>query len=436
MIYTYEEALHWIHSRLRLGIKPGLKRMEWMMEKLGHPERNIKALHVAGTNGKGSTVCYLRNILEESGYTVGTFTSPYFEMFNERISINGTPIGNDELIHLVNQIIPLSDELEKTELGAPSEFEVITAMAFSFFGNHQSMDFVIFETGLGGRLDSTNIVNPMLSIITNIGYDHMDLLGNTIAKIAYEKAGIIKSNVPVISSAEQPDALNVITTRAKELNSSTMLMDVDYFITSQTSQEEGECFSLKTPQDTLNNLEITMMGTHQVKNAALATAAILFLRSQQSLFVHDEAIRTGLKKAKWIGRFEQVSDNPKIILDGAHNPEGVSSLIQTIKSHLSEKRIHIIFSALKDKKLEEMIEPLSTVADSITFTSFEFPRVTPAIDLFNLCPKHPQKHYEENWRVAIDQKVLELKQEDVLLITGSLYFLSEVRPYIFNMTEL
>lgn len=168
MFTTYKEALEWIHARLRLGIKPGLKRMEWMMERLGHPETKIKTVHIGGTNGKGSTVTFLRSILEAGGYTVGTFTSPYIEQFNERISVNGKAITDAELLQLTNIIRPLANELEETELGGPTEFEVITAMAFHYFANMNKVDIVIFEVGLGGRFDSTNIIQPLASIITNI----------------------------------------------------------------------------------------------------------------------------------------------------------------------------------------------------------------------------------------------------------------------------
>ncbi|HYK71690.1 MAG TPA: bifunctional folylpolyglutamate synthase/dihydrofolate synthase, partial [Pseudoneobacillus sp.] len=172
MFTTYEQALEWIHSRLRLGIKPGLKRMEWMMEKLDHPERRLKTVHIGGTNGKGSTVTFLRSILQASGFQVGTFTSPYIEQFNERISVNGLSISDKEILELTNIIYPLANELEETELGGPTEFEVITAMSFYYFAKLNPVDIVIYEVGLGGRFDSTNIIHPLASIITSIGMDH------------------------------------------------------------------------------------------------------------------------------------------------------------------------------------------------------------------------------------------------------------------------
>src|SRR3954469_23771105 len=210
MFTTYSEALEWIHARLRLGIKPGLKRMEWMMAKLANPERELKAVHIGGTNGKGSTVTFLQSILEAAGYSVGTFTSPYIEQFNERISVNGKPISDKEILDLTNVIRPLADELEETELGGPTEFEVITAMSFYYFANVNQVDIVLYEVGLGGRFDSTNIIQPIASVITNIGLDHTNILGHTYEEIAFEKAGIIKEGTPTFTAVKNKNAIRVI----------------------------------------------------------------------------------------------------------------------------------------------------------------------------------------------------------------------------------
>ncbi len=216
MFNTYKEAISWIHGRLKFGVKPGLLRMEKLMEKLEHPEKNIRAIHVAGTNGKGSTVSFIRSVLQEAGYTVGTFTSPYMITFNERISVNGMPITDEEWRTLVTDIKPIVDELDKTDAGTVTEFEIITACAFLYFAKRADIDFVIFEAGLGGTFDSTNIVKPLLSVITSIGHDHMAILGNTIEEIAGQKAGIIKNSIPVITGVNQPEALGVIEAEAEK----------------------------------------------------------------------------------------------------------------------------------------------------------------------------------------------------------------------------
>ncbi|MBB3907178.1 bifunctional folylpolyglutamate synthase/dihydrofolate synthase [Anoxybacteroides rupiense] len=431
MIQTYDEALKWIHQRLRLGIKPGLKRMEWMMDKLGHPERRVKAVHIAGTNGKGSTLCYLRQILQEAGYSVGTFTSPYVEQFNERISVNGQPISNAELLQLAQTIEPLAEELGKTELGEPTEFEIITAMMFYYFGKVNIQDVVVIETGLGGRFDSTNIIYPLLSIITNIGYDHMHILGETLEAIAFEKAGIIKPGVPVITAVEQPEALQVIKERAAEAKAKAYILDRDFAAADFEPIETGEQFSVETPFAQYPLLATTMFGAHQVKNAALAVMAADYLRTYYSFIIEESHIRSGIEQAQWLGRFERISNEPLMIIDGAHNEEGIQSLIETVKTHYADKAVHILFAALTDKPLNKMIQPLANMAASITFTSFDFPRAATAKQLEELC-SHPNKACTENWQEWLTEKQEKYTEQDLFLITGSLYYISEVRKFLKN----
>ncbi len=437
MIHTYDEALTWIHSRLRLGMKPGLSRMEWMMERLGHPKNKIKAIHVAGTNGKGSTVSYIRNILQEAGYTIGTFTSPYIETFNERISVNGKPISNDEIVSLLQRIKPLAEELEKTELGGPTEFEVITAMALYYFGENTEIDFVLMEVGLGGRLDSTNVINPLVSIITSIGFDHMNILGDTIEEIAGEKAGIIKPNVPVITAVAQQEAIEVISNKAIEENSPFFRLGQDFFILDHHSND-GEVFKVKTQNKTFQNLQISMKGTHQVRNASLAVMAVHLLQNSGAIQVGDSELAEGLEKTKWIGRFEEISKNPLVILDGAHNPEGINSLTDTIGTHLKGKEIHIIFSALSDKKLDGMIGQLEKVAKTLTFTTFEYPRAASTGELYANSSASEQIDTVDNWQEAVEGGLKRVSSDEhaALVITGSLYFISEVRSYLKKYKSL
>ncbi|MCA1318737.1 bifunctional folylpolyglutamate synthase/dihydrofolate synthase [Bacillus tianshenii] len=428
MIHTYEEALDWIHSRLRFGIKPGIKRMEWMMEKLGHPERKFKTIHVAGTNGKGSTVTYIRHILQEAGYRVGTFTSPYIEQFNERISVDGVPFANEDLVKLVNLIKPLADELEDHELGSPTEFEVITAMSFYYFRHMAEVDIAVYETGLGGRFDSTNIITPLVSVITNIGHDHQAILGDSLAEIAYEKAGIIKHGVPVITAVAQEEARRVIVKVAKEKKSRLYQLSQELKISNYEATLQGERFSLHTPFGGLDDLKISMKGRHQVDNAALAVMACEYVKNYYSFFIEEEHIRQGLEKAFWAGRMEEVSLDPLVVLDGAHNKEGMEKLAETVKDRYKDKHVHILFTALSDKPLDEMISLLDKVADTITFTSFDFPRAAGA-EILSGKSKHPKKRAVESWKNAVQSILSGLGKDDLLLITGSLYFISEVRTY-------
>jgi len=435
MFTTYKEALEWIHARLRLGIKPGLKRMEWMMDKLDNPENSIKAVHVGGTNGKGSTVTFLRSILQAQGYTVGSFTSPYIEQFNERISVNGKPISDEELIQLANVIRPLSDELEETELGGPTEFEVITAMAFYYFACVRKVDMVIFEVGLGGRFDSTNIIQPLASIITNIGLDHTNILGNTYEEIAFEKAGIIKENTPIFTAVKHPGALKVIEVQAEKKSSPMNRLNQEFTISGHESLARGEVFTLKTQLQSIEQLEICMIGQHQTENASLAVLTAQYLSEKGLFTITEKAIRDGLKQAYWPGRFEVLSENPLVIIDGAHNEEGITALTHELSTRFADRTIHIVFAALTDKKLDEMIGKLDKIASQITFVSFDFPRAAKAEQLLNIS-QSSNKLAVDNWQSYLLEEIKMLGVNDVLVVTGSLYFISEAKPQICNYLKI
>ncbi|MEH7545010.1 MULTISPECIES: bifunctional folylpolyglutamate synthase/dihydrofolate synthase [Bacillaceae] len=433
MFTTYQEALDWIHGRLRLGIKPGLTRMEWMMDKLGSPEKKIKAVHVGGTNGKGSTVTFLRSILQAGGYTVGTFTSPYIEQFNERISVNGKPISDEEILELTNVIKPLADELEGTELGGPTEFEVITAMAFYYFANTSNIDIVIFEVGLGGRFDSTNIIQPLAAIITNIGLDHTAILGNTYEEIAFEKAGIIKNNTPIFTAVKHPGALKVIEEMADKKSAPIFRLNQEFQISGHESIAKGEVFTLKSKSLSLEDLEISMIGQHQTENASLAILAANYLK-QAGFSVTEQSILNGLKQAYWPGRFEVLSEKPLVIIDGAHNQEGITALVHELTSRYKDRNIHIAFAALRDKKLDEMIRMLDGIADQITFVSFDFPRAAKAEELCEISSS-ASKVAVNDWKSYLQEKIKNQEPNEMLIVTGSLYFISEVKPIISEYME-
>ncbi|MEB6547940.1 bifunctional folylpolyglutamate synthase/dihydrofolate synthase [Heyndrickxia sporothermodurans] len=426
---TYEEAIDWINSRLKFGIKPGLERMEWMMKKLGSPEKKLKVIHIGGTNGKGSTVTYLRSILNEAGYRVGTFTSPYIETFNERISVNGQPITDEEIIQLVNSIQPFVEEIETTNLGSLTEFEVITVMAIYYFAYMNPMDMTIFEVGLGGRLDSTNILQPILSIITNIGMDHVNILGHTVAEIAFEKAGIIKNEIPVITGAKQKEALEVIKNKSKDMNAKLFISKDDFKVENIRTLHRGEQFTFSYSNGQYQNLVINMLGKHQIENAILAIGAAIFLH------IDEPMIREGLKKAFWPGRMEVLSEHPFVIVDGAHNPEGINSLINTLQEHFPYKKKKMIFAALSDKELTNMIQPLAKLDAEVYFTEFDFPRAASAEELFSL---HllPQAKVNKNWKKLLEEMFNALEENEMLIISGSLYFISNVKLFFKEFTQI
>ncbi|KZZ86120.1 bifunctional folylpolyglutamate synthase/dihydrofolate synthase [Bacillus sp. SJS] len=429
MLNTYEEALDWIHSRLRFGIKPGLGRMVEMMEKLGNPHTKIPVIHVAGTNGKGSTVSYMRSMLNEAGYKAGTFTSPYLETFNERISMDGYPISDDDLLRLANAIKPAAERVEAETNEAPTEFEIITAMAFLYFGEFNRPDYVLLETGLGGRLDSTNIAEPILSIITNTGYDHMHILGDTIEEIASEKAGIIKRKTPVVTGVQKSKGLEQIRKKAADENAEVYVLGDDFQTSEVQSHTEGETFSFTSPFGSWEDLQITMFGVHQTMNASLALAALSLLREKGLIQLSDEQIRKGLYTAKWSGRYEVISRDPLIVIDGAHNLEGVESLTKTLKGHESDKTIHMLFTALEDKEYDRMLYELEKTADYLYLTEFEFPRAASSTSIYNAC-RTKNKKIIADWKSFLNAFPKKLKSDEMLIICGSLYFISQVRQYL------
>ncbi|MBC6180323.1 bifunctional folylpolyglutamate synthase/dihydrofolate synthase [Listeria welshimeri] len=422
---SYEEAIEWIHGTLRLGIKPGLARMEYIMEKLNHPEKANKWIHIAGTNGKGSTLTFIRNCIEEAGYTTGTFTSPYIETFNERISVNGKPISDDKILILANRMKPIAEELKNTIYGPPSEFEIITAMMFLYFAEYDSIDIGIIEVGLGGRLDSTNILLPLVSVITTIGMDHMEFLGNTIEEIASEKAGIIKSGTPVISGVIQSEAQEVIKAIASKNKANFAQLNQDFFI-----QLDGKTATFKTKHgEEIVDLVIGLDGFHQLNNASLAIKVIQYLNTYSSYDIDEKAIKAGLKKAFWPGRMETISEKPLIIVDGAHNPEGIETLKHSINRFSGHKII--IVSILKDKNYKEMLSSLKSIPDcEIILTTFDYSRAMSAQETINI-GKLEDIAVNPVWHDAINDTV-QSKNDSKIFITGSLYFISEVRKFVFN----
>lgn len=270
---NYLDSLYWIHERTKFGIKPGVKRMEWMLERLNNPQFNINGIHVGGTNGKGSTVAYLRSALVDNGYEVGTFTSPFIETFNERISLNGVPISDDEIVELVQRVKPVSELLEvETDLGTATEFEIITTMMFLYFGELHPVDFVVIEAGLGIKNDSTNVFKPILSILTSIGLDHTDILGDTYADIARDKGAIVKPETPVIYAVKNEDALHIIRELVEQQSADGIEFERDISIIS-----EDEEFTYRYKDYELETLMLNMLGEHQKENAALAITALIEL---------------------------------------------------------------------------------------------------------------------------------------------------------------
>ena len=356
---NYTEALEYIHGVSWTFCKLGLERIAELCERLGHPEKRLKFIHVAGTNGKGSTSAMLDSILREAGYKVGLYTSPYIRFFNERMRINGESIADGELASLTEYIKPIADGMEDS----PTEFELITALAFEYFARN-NCDIVVLEAGMGGRLDSTNIIDTsVLSIITGIALDHTAFLGDTVEKIAAEKAGIIKHGIPVLYGGDDESASSIIYKRALDMGSE--YSRVDYKKLNVKSFElSGSSFDFSEHKD----LKIRLLGSYQPRNAAIAISAIDILR-RSGFEISEENLKNGLAKAKWQGRFEILSKEPLIIFDGAHNPQGIAAAVESIKLYFKEQKACIVTGVLRDKDYTHIAKMLSTVATrAFTFT--------------------------------------------------------------------
>jgi len=367
-LQSYREAVDWITGLIPFGIRPGLDRIEQLMERLDNPHRRLKFIHVAGTNGKGSTCAYLTSVLLRGGYDVGTFTSPYITKFTNRFQYNGTDIEEETLLKLANELKPHVDELAQTELGSPTMFEVSTALAILFYAKVTYPDYVVWETGLGGRLDVTNIVQPVVSVITNIGHDHMDKLGDTIAAVASEKAGIIKAGIPVISAVTQPEAIEVIKQAAVGKKSTLYLLGEQFHETAISVRENEQTFRFDNLFRSIEPLTITLNGAHQRTNAAVAVMTLEILRQYNALVIEDDVLAEGLQKAAWPGRLEMVSDQPRILVDGAHNPEGAESLVDALKNTYKYDRLHLMMGMLENKNHQDVLKHILPIVDTLIVT--------------------------------------------------------------------
>jgi len=438
-LQSYREAVDWITGLIPFGIRPGLERIEQLMERLDNPHRRLKFIHIAGTNGKGSTCAYLTSVLLQGGYDVGTFTSPYITKFTNRFQYNGVDIDEETLLRLANELKPHVEELAQTEVGSPTMFEVSTALAILFYAKVTYPDYVVWETGLGGRLDVTNIVQPVVTVITNIGHDHMDKLGDTIAAVASEKAGIIKAGIPVISAATQPEAIEVIKQVAAEKKSTLYLMGEQFHETALSVQENEQIFRFDNLFRSIEPLTITLNGAHQRTNAAVAVMTLEVLRQYNALVVEDDVLSEGLQKAAWPGRLEMVSQQPRILVDGAHNPEGAESLVDALKNTYKYDRLHLMMGMLENKNHQDVLKHILPIVDTLIVTEpdYRMKKDAPALaDLVREMRQQQPDQYafelvvEQNWQAAL-QKLQQLTGEtDLGVVTGTLYLIADVRSRI------
>lgn len=419
MFNKYDDAIAWIESVKRFGDKLDLSRMEIACQLLGNPEKSLHVIHVAGTNGKGSTVSYVKEILLEEGYNVGTFTSPYIVRFNERITYNHNDISNDNLLYYINKVKALHDQVLQDHHEVITFFELVTLMSFLFFKDHPC-DFVIYEVGLGGRLDATNVVNPLLCAITSISFDHMGVLGDTLESIALNKLGIVKEGIPLITSVQEESLLPLFTKYTKDKNA--LLTLVNRQDVTNVDYETGTRFQYKGHQ-----YRLTMLGDHQINNAILSLEIIMNLEERGLCKTSQKSKYNGLNKAHWPGRLEQFGS---VFLDGAHNIGGAIALSRSLQLLFSDKKIKVLYATMADKDYEKVIQTLDPHVDEIVFTQFDYPRCEEAEKAFLTCQshiKHASATYNEDAIQSFHHYRNTLEKNEILLVTGSLYFVSYMR---------
>lgn len=407
--------IEWVQSQKRFSKKTNLDNMKYFCKLLCNPESSFKAIHVTGTNGKGSTVAMLTSVLMAKGYNVGTFTSPYIECFNERIAFNTKPIDDDDLLKMANRVIEIYPILEENNFPKPTFFEFITLCAFCYFKSLNNLDYAVIEVGMGGRLDSTNVITPIVSIITNVALDHMQILGNTKEAILIEKLGIVKDNIPVVCGLKEEN-LKMIATNVANIHNSQIVFPKYNEVKNVKCDLSDTCFTYQG-----QDYQLSLLGFHQVENALLVIETYNLLKDDLKLSIQD--LHNGLKNTKWVGRLEKINDDPVIYIDGGHNIDGISRITEFVKS-LNITNVRAVISISHDKELLPMIKMVDETFDEIIFTSYTYARSAKAEDLYNLSSSKNKKCIE-NLDVAV--KYVLTNKKPITVFLGSLYLASEIR---------
>lgn len=421
-----EEALQYIHHGSWTGKKPSLHRIRNLLEKIDNPQESLAFIHIAGTNGKGSTASMLASVLKEAGYCVGLFTSPYINVFNERIQCNGSMITDGELVDIVEYIKPFADALGKeSSEDEPTEFDLNTAIGMEYF-KRKKCDIVVLEVGLGGTFDSTNIIKkPLVSVITALGYDHMEVLGNTIQEIAKAKAGIIKENSDVIMYGKNLEVDQIVKQICKK-KKTKLHYPAFHSLKRIKADLTGQIFNYKT----YKGLNVPLLGSYQLKNAAVAIETIEVLQ-KKGYSVNENELREGLKKTKWIGRFELLKKQPIFIVDGAHNIQGIKAAADSLKLYFKTEKITFIVGAMKDKNISEMMEELFPLAKEFICVMPPVPRAMSPEELANLLKGMGQKAkaYEDIEKACRDS-IKSVGKNGIVCAIGSLYMIHDIKESV------
>ena len=410
----------------------GLERMVELLALRGNPHLKLKVIHIGGTNGKGSTIAFLKNMLEKMGLKVGVFSSPYLIHYTDQISINGKSIPEARLEALMADYEFLLEGEKVADLQGTTEFEIITAIAYDYFAT-EKVDVAIMEVGMGGLLDSTNVCQPILTGITTIGLDHVALLGDTLEAIAEQKAGIVKQGIPLVTGCIAPEALAVIDPIAEAKNAPRLAYGSDYQVHHQESVVTGEVFDYTSPVRQ-GRFQTGLLGLHQIENAGMAIALLdTFCQEDVRELASNDLVAQAMEETRWPGRLEVLSSEPLMILDGAHNPHAIKALLNTLQERFADYHKEILFTCIKTKALEDMLDLLESVPNSqLTLTCFDDSRATDE-SVLKETAKSRKLNYQ-SWQEFLDQKLTDKKEEKqtVRIVTGSLYFLSQVRAYLME----
>ncbi|MCY6356424.1 bifunctional folylpolyglutamate synthase/dihydrofolate synthase [Clostridium sp. ZS2-4] len=432
---NYSDAMKYIEETAKFSIKLGLSRTEKILELLGNPHEKLKCVHIAGTNGKGSTTSMIASILKEAGYKVGMYTSPFIEEFEERIQINGVNIDKAELAEVITKVSKAIDEVVELGYDNPTQFEIITCAGLLYF-YEKKVDFAVIEVGLGGRLDSTNVITPILSVITSISYDHIDILGDTLSKIASEKAGIIKENVPVVLYPQEREAEEIIQKVCNDKDCQLINVKKDYvkFLGCTETEKDGECKILQNitvqGQSDVYDISLSLLGKHQLLNCAVAIYVIEALK-QQGIAIDKMHIIKALSKVKWMGRFEIMKTNPIVVIDGAHNIDAILKLKESVEAYIKYDSLILILGILADKQVKDIVKTLAPMAKKVIC-------VTPHSDRAEIADKlklevekyNIQCEAVEDYSEAYKLGLKYCSKNDLLLISGSLYMIGDMRKIV------
>ncbi len=438
----YGKALDWIHSTMKYGSKLELNRVKDLLRLLGNPENDQQYVHVAGTNGKGSVTSMVAHALKACGYRTGMYISPYLEDFRERIVLNGQMIPKEDLVVLTREVQAAVEKMLAAGSEHPTEFEVITALALLYY-SRQDTDYVSLEVGLGGRFDGTNVVTPAISVITTISLDHTDRLGNTLGEIAFEKAGIVKPGVPVVTGVTEEEPLLVIKARAAELGSPLYRVakhgtgdengEADVTWEEVSTSMDGQTINVFGPSFEYRGLKVPLLGRHQQMNAAVAVAALELARPnnrQNKIHLDRTAVSHGIASTVWPGRLEILSRNPTVILDGAHNPEGAKALAEAV-GLVQRRRLICVLGILGDKAFKEATSLIAPFCDEVIVTRPDTPRaLDPEILATEVKRYVGQVEIEPDIGKALDLALAKAHAEDVVLCCGSLYLVGPARTHL------